>query len=69
MGVLGLSRWASEMQRIISSEITLPLPKGSGETLLDGEPADISADGDWLIIDAWAWIHYCLLYTSDAADE
>lgn len=58
MGVLGLSRWASEMQRIISSEITLPLPKGSGETLLDGEPADISADGDWLIIDAWAWIHY-----------
>ncbi|WFD34161.1 hypothetical protein MCUN1_000997 [Malassezia cuniculi] len=58
MGVLGLSRWASEMQRLISSEITLPLPKGSGEALLDGEPADIKADGDWLVIDAWAWIHY-----------
>ena len=58
MGVLGLSRWANEMQRIISSEITLPIPKGGGQALVDGEPADISADGDWLVIDAWAWIHY-----------
>ena len=58
MGVLGLSRWSTETQRLISNEITLPVPKGSGDGFVDGEVAQIQADGDWLVIDAWAWIHY-----------
>ncbi|WFD32723.1 hypothetical protein MSPP1_003773 [Malassezia sp. CBS 17886] len=58
MGVLGLTRWANETERLISSEITLPVPCESGPALLDGEAADLEAKGTWLIMDAWAWIHY-----------
>lgn len=58
MGVLGLTRWANETERLISSELTIPVPHGSGSALVDGEPAQLEAKGDWLVIDAWAWVHY-----------
>ncbi|KAI3617284.1 hypothetical protein CBS9595_003193 [Malassezia furfur] len=58
MGVLGLTRWANETERLISSELTLPVPHGSGSALVDGEPAQLESKGDWLVIDAWAWVHY-----------
>lgn len=58
MGVLGLTRWANENERLVSSELTLPVPAGSGSALENGEAVQLSPEGDWLVIDAWAWIHY-----------
>ena len=58
MGVLGLTRWSSESERLISSEWTLPVPQASSPALVDGEPAQLDTDGQWLVIDAWAWVHY-----------
>ena len=58
MGVLGLTRWTNDVERIISSEFTIPVPKGSGSVLENSEPIELNPDGDWLVIDAWAWIHY-----------
>ncbi|WFD01191.1 hypothetical protein MYAM1_003953 [Malassezia yamatoensis] len=58
MGVLGLTRWSSESERLISSEWTLPVPQSSSPALVDGEPAQLDTDGQWLVIDAWAWVHY-----------
>ncbi|WFD28770.1 hypothetical protein MNAN1_003784 [Malassezia nana] len=58
MGVLGLTRWANESERLVSSELTLPIPSNSGHALENGEPIQLSSEGDWLVIDAWAWIHY-----------
>lgn len=58
MGVLGLTRWTNDVERIISSELTIPVPSGTGSVLENGEPIQLNPDGDWLVIDAWAWIHY-----------
>lgn len=58
MGVLGLTRWTNDVERIISSEFTIPIPKGSGSVLENGEAVELNPEGDWLVIDAWAWIHY-----------
>ena len=58
MGVLGLTRWANESERLVSSELTLPIPSEAGKALENGEPVQLNSEGDWLVIDAWAWIHY-----------
>lgn len=58
MGVLGLTRWANESERLVSSELTLPIPSDAGNALENGEPVQLNSEGDWLVIDAWAWIHY-----------
>ncbi|KAL4399484.1 hypothetical protein ACI68E_003864 [Malassezia pachydermatis] len=58
MGVLGLTRWANEMERLVSSEFTLPIPSSAGKAQENGEEIELNPEGDWLVIDAWAWIHH-----------
>ena len=49
MGVLGLTRWANESERLVSSELTLPIPSEAGKALENGEPVQLNSEGDWLV--------------------